>query len=145
MSQQIFRRNLIIALFINAAAFITTIAVISYANLTQDTGSWIRWTVQCFALLLVLPGMLRLKFRAYSWQGFIAMLYFIPAVLKFMSPQGDTGDTILLIATPSLAISAGYCSRWLQRLTADSESDVAEPTHSKTDNTNTLSERDNNE
>ena len=141
--QHIFRRNLIIALLINALSYLTTIAVITYANLTQDTGSWIRWIIQCLPLFLVLPGMLRFKFRAYSWQGFIVVLYFIPAVLKFMSPQGDTGDTLLLIATPAMAFSAGFCSRWLQRITADPISEAASDSNPSDNTQPSTNEREN--
>jgi len=95
-------------------AYATIIAIITTANLTEDTGSWIRWIIQCAPLLVVLPGLLMRHYRAFSWLCFIIILYFIPSVAKTMAVEGDWMDPIMLACTLIIFFGSAMCSRWIQ-------------------------------
>ncbi|MGI1678562.1 MAG: DUF2069 domain-containing protein [Cellvibrionaceae bacterium] len=97
-------------------AYLGMLAIISWVNLTEETGSWVRWCIQSFPLLMVLPGMIMKKYRAFSWLCFIIVMYFIPSVMKVMDPQGEWLDTLMLVFCIIIFITSAYTSRWMQRL-----------------------------
>lgn len=107
--------HLAIAKWTTWLAYAGILGIIIWVNLTEETGSWARWGVQSIPLLLVLPGMLLKKYRAYSWLCFITVMYFIPCVMKVMDPRGDWLDALMLTLSIIIFLSAAFTSRWMQR------------------------------
>lgn len=110
-------------------AYATIIAILTAVNLTEDTGSLIRWVVQCTPLLVVLPGLLMRRYRAYSWLCFITILYFVPSVVKTMSPQGDWMDPVMLVCTLIIFFGSAMCSRWIQTINNETNSNASNNHH----------------
>ncbi|MGH1469656.1 MAG: DUF2069 domain-containing protein [Cellvibrionaceae bacterium] len=109
-------QHLLIAKVITCSAYLGMLAIITWVNLTEETGSLTRWCIQSLPLLMVLPGMMLGKYRAYSWLCFIIVMYFIPSVMKVMDPQGEWLDTLMLTLCIIIFITAAYTSRWMQRV-----------------------------
>ncbi len=106
-------------LFVKSAtwvAYLGMITILSWVNATEELGSLARWVVQTLPLLIVLPGMIRGKYRAYSWLCFIIVMYFIPSVMKVMAPQGEWLDSLMLAFCVVIFITSAYTSRWMQRV-----------------------------
>jgi len=88
-----------------------------YLNLSQVHGSFSKWLMQSVPLLVVLPGLIRNNYRAYSWLCFIVLLYFTAYVAEVMSPLYVWTDAVALTFSVILFIGAMLTSRWLQRTT----------------------------
>ena len=73
------------------------------------------WVIQLVPLLLVLPGLLQRRPRAFIWLCFILLVYFIRAVEGVMASNRAWIDWWLLIGTVTLFITAMLTSRYLQR------------------------------
>lgn len=90
------------------------VAMFSWANLTETTGSWPRWLVQALPLALFIPGCWRGHFRTFSWLCFVVLFYFTAFVVSAMGPDVQISDIVGVIATVVLFCSAMMASRWRQ-------------------------------
>lgn len=71
---------------------------------------------QLAPLLLVLPGLIKTRFRAHSWLCFIIMVYFIAYAVEAVSPIGTLTDWLGLVLSVIVFVGAMMSSRLLQRL-----------------------------
>ena len=69
---------------------------------------------QSLPLLIVLPGLSRHYYKAYSWLCFITLIYFTAYVVEVGSPLREWTDYLGLILSMLLFISAMFTSRQLQ-------------------------------
>ena len=85
------------------------------------------FAIQVLPLLLVIPGMLRLKARSFLLAGLAAMLYFSHGVLLAVAPEHralgfwEVGFALALVMTTAFAV------RHLNRAGALSEPDDSQP------------------
>lgn len=100
------------------------VALFTWLNLTQEQGSTLRWTVQCVPLLMFVPGLLRQRYRSYSWLCFVVIFYLIPAITQVVmslgfrdaeQPATHWSDGVMLILATTLFFAATLSSRWLQQ------------------------------
>lgn len=106
--------NLVCGRILCWISYLTLILLFTVVNLTQDNGSFVRWLIQCFPLLIFLPGLIKQTHRAYSWMCFVTLFYFITGVTNSMSPLAAWTDIVMLVAASALFIGAAFTSRWLQ-------------------------------
>lgn len=103
-------------LLVSYAAYVLLIGVIIWDSIvTRQKWLWLPLILQVLPLLLLLPGMLRLYYRSYSWLCFLSLAYFTSYVIQVYSPTKLWHDWLGLIATIVIFISAMFASRWLQR------------------------------
>lgn len=111
------------------------VLIFTWINLTEESGSPIRWIIQCVPLLIFLPGLLRESHRSYSWLCFVVLLYFIPSVTQVVmtlgyrnaeQPAGHWTDGPILLLTIILFFAAALTSRWLQQWQLQTQNEVSE-------------------
>lgn len=110
---------------ITTTSLLLLVVIFTWLNLQQDSGSWIRWAVQCLPLLMFLPGVVINRYhRVYSWLCFVVVLYMIPAITQVVMSLGFRGaetpdshwtDWLILLLVFTLFFGATFTSRWLQR------------------------------
>lgn len=94
--------------------------------LESTTPNLIWFTIQVLPLLLVVPGILRLKARSFLLATLAAMLYFCHGVLQAVSVEDrllglwEVGFALALVLTSSFAV------RHLRMATASSEEEAKE-------------------
>ena len=87
-------------------------------NIINPDGKITLLLFQSLPLLVVLPGLYRNHYRAYSWLCFIVLMYFTAYVVEVGSPLREWTDVLGLILSVMLFISAMFTSRQLQRRTS---------------------------
>jgi uncharacterized membrane protein len=92
------------------------LGIFTYGFITNADHSWKLWLFQSIPLLLVLPGFIKVQFRAHSWLCFILLAYFVAYVVEVGPPQGELIDWAGLLFTVIAFIGAMMSSRLLQRL-----------------------------
>jgi uncharacterized membrane protein len=92
------------------------LALIIYTYAVDESHSWKLLIFQTFLLLLVLPGLIKARFRAHSWLCFIMLAYFIAYVVEVVSPQREVTDGIGLGLSIVIFVGAMMSSHYLQRL-----------------------------
>ncbi len=90
--------------------------IFTFNNFTQHWGSLTIWVVQCLPLLIFIPGILKSKYRTYSWLCFVLLVYFINTVVNAMASSVPLPTYILLALIVILFIVAMMASRWQQHL-----------------------------
>jgi uncharacterized membrane protein len=80
----------------------------------RESGSWQLWLVQTLPLAIFIPGLLRQRYRTYSWICFAILMYFTWSVTNAMAPWARWWDLLIVLLTVSIFISAMMVSRWLQ-------------------------------
>src|SRR5690554_523184 len=83
-------------------------------NIFAAGGSFKLWLVQCFPLLIFIPGLVQQRYRTYSWICFVILPYFTWAVVNVMSPLIRWHDIAVLVLSVIIFITAMMASRWLQ-------------------------------
>ncbi len=83
-------------------------------NTVAESGSWRFFLVQTLPLAIFIPGMVKQRYKTYSWLCFATLLYFTAYVVEVGSPMGTLSDIIGLVLSIVLFIAAMYTSRWLQ-------------------------------
>lgn len=78
------------------------------------------FALQAMPLLLLLPGLLRRRWRSYVWLCFILLLYFMNAVLALFAPGRLFIDWLILAAIIGLFVAAMLFIRWRRVELADS-------------------------
>jgi uncharacterized membrane protein len=109
-------KKLNLVLLLTYMGYFGLIGVMSFNCIVHDDHSWKLWIFQTIPLLLVLPGIIKQHFRAYSWLCFIILAYFIAYVVEVGSPIGDLSDWIGLTLSVIIFVGAMMSSRLLQRL-----------------------------
>ena len=71
-------------------------------------------TIVTLPLLLFLPGMARENYKSLSMLSFVALMYFIPAVVNVGKPDYDGLDVASLVLVSILFTSSMLFSRWAQ-------------------------------
>ncbi|WP_188149837.1 DUF2069 domain-containing protein [Teredinibacter waterburyi] len=114
------------ALRLTAILYIALIALLTYINLTFNSGPSIPiWLLQCGPLLLLLPGMLKRYHRSFSWLCFLLLLYFVKAVDGAFHPDANWTDAVFIGLCSVLFVTAMMAARWLPR--AILQSSLEEP------------------
>jgi uncharacterized membrane protein len=84
-------------------------------NIFSPEGSIPLLFFQSFPLLIVLPGLYRNYYKAYSWLCFIVLVYFIAYTTEVGSPLREWTDYLGLGLSVLLFITAMFTSRQLQK------------------------------
>lgn len=111
--QKIFRK-LTIGKAIFTASFVALLMLFTSLNIIRTDGGIALWLVQCVPLLIFVPGLLRQRFRSYSWVCFVILPYFTWSVVNSMGPFIRWSDVIVVILSSVIFLSAMMVSRWLQ-------------------------------
>ncbi|MFT7387004.1 MAG: putative membrane protein [Candidatus Endobugula sp.] len=98
------------------AAYIALVALMAYTFAINEAHSWKLLVFQCLPLALVLPGLIKMHFRAHSWLCFVILVYFMAYVVEVGSPIGEITDWIGLALSVVIFSGAMMSSRYLQRL-----------------------------
>jgi len=106
------KRKLHIALRINWFCYIGLLLLILVRNLFLEGGSISLWLVQTVPLLLVLPGLIKQRYRSYLWLCFILLLYITTSIVGVMMPTRDWQDGVMVVLSLILFFSAMMSSRW---------------------------------
>lgn len=104
-----------ISLIILTTAYFGILGIITWANLTEATGSVSRWVVQAVPLLLALPWMIARKPKAFIWLSYLTIMYFIGGVLAVANQHSTLLDAAFLSCAVIIVITGGFSSRFLQR------------------------------
>lgn len=107
-------RKLTIGKAIFTACFVALLLLFTSLNIIRPDGSIALWLVQCVPLLIFVPGLLRQRFRSYSWVCFAILPYFTWSVVNSMSPFIRWSDVVVVILSSVIFISAMMVSHWLQ-------------------------------
>ncbi|MCW8127028.1 DUF2069 domain-containing protein [Microbulbifer halophilus] len=105
-------RKLRIALRLNWICYLGLLLLFMVWNLSLPGGSIKLWILQTVPLLLVLPGLLKRRFRSYLWLCFILLLYITASIVDVTMPGRGWQDGILLLLSLTLFFSAMMTSRW---------------------------------
>ncbi|WHI50025.1 DUF2069 domain-containing protein [Microbulbifer sp. MLAF003] len=70
------------------------------------------WTIQTVPLLLVLPGLIKQRYRSYLWLCFILLLYITTSIVDVMMPTRGWQDGVMAALSLILFFSAMMSSRW---------------------------------
>lgn len=108
------KRKYLVARSICLTALLLLGALFTWANLTEVSGSWVRWCIQTAPLLLFIPGCWRGHYRTYSWLCFVVLFYFTGFVVQAMSPAAVWLDSLGVVLTLVLFCAAMMGSRWRQ-------------------------------
>ena len=84
-------------------------------NIINPDVSIILLLFQSLPLLVVLPGIYRNRYQAYSWLCFIILMYFTAYVVEVGSPLREWTDYLGLTLSILIFVSAMFTSRQLQR------------------------------
>ena len=95
--------------------YLALLSLLLLKNLFSPDGSIILLFFQSLPLLVVLPGLYRNHYKAYSWLCFIILIYFIAYVAEVGSPLREWTDYLGLILSVLLFVSTMFTSRQLQR------------------------------
>ncbi|MGS2717048.1 DUF2069 domain-containing protein [Eionea flava] len=98
------------------AAYAGLLGLMAYTFIINEDHTWKLWIFQSIPLLLVLPGLLKVHFRAHSWLCFVILVYFMAYVVEVGSPLAETTDWIGLTLSIIIFCGAMATSRGLQRL-----------------------------
>ncbi len=96
------------------ASFGALIGLFALNNLMASDGSLRFFLVQTVPLIIFVPGMVRRRYKTFSWLCFATLLYFTAYVVEVGAPSRTQGDSIALGLTVVLFIAAMLSSRWLQ-------------------------------
>lgn len=96
-------------------AYSLLIALFAYLCISDDKHSWQLLIFQSLPLLLLVPGIIRRHYRAYSWMCFIILAYFTVYSVEVVAPTGDVYDWLALILSIVIFCGAMMTSRGLQR------------------------------
>ena len=96
-------------------AYVGLFALMSYTFIINEAHTWKLWVFQSVPLLLVLPGLIALRYRAHSWLCFVILVYFTAYVVEVGSPFAETTDWIGLTLSIVIFCGAMISSRGLQR------------------------------
>lgn len=105
-------RKLRIALRLNWICYLGLLLLFMVWNLSLPGGSIKLWILQTVPLLLVLPGLLKRRYRSYLWLCFILLLYITASIVDVTMPGRGWQDGILLLLSLTLFFSAMMTSRW---------------------------------
>ncbi len=97
-----------------ALSYLGLLGLFVLTNLTRESGSWSLWLVQTLPLAIFIPGLLRQRYRTYSWICFAILIYFTWSVTNAMAPWAHWSDLVIVLLTVNIFISAMMVSRWLQ-------------------------------
>jgi uncharacterized membrane protein len=97
-----------------ALSYLGLLGLFALLNLVRESGSWQLWLVQTLPLAIFIPGLLRQRYRTYSWICFAILMYFTWSVTNAMAPWARWWDLLIVLLTVSIFISAMMVSRWLQ-------------------------------
>lgn len=97
-----------------ALSYLGLLGLFALLNLVRESGSWQLWLVQTLPLAIFIPGLLRQRYRTYSWICFAVLMYFTWSVTNAMAPWARWWDLLIVLLTVSIFISAMMVSRWLQ-------------------------------
>ncbi|QFT55759.1 DUF2069 domain-containing protein [Microbulbifer sp. THAF38] len=106
------QRKLHIALRINWFCYIALLVLIAARNLFIEGGSLALWLIQTVPLLLVLPGLIKQRYRSYLWLCFILLLYITTSIVDVMMPTRGWQDGAMVVLSLILFFSAMMSSRW---------------------------------
>lgn len=82
------------------------------AMLPEGTSFILVLAVKLTPLLLVLPGLLKDRLRAFIWLCFIDLLYFTQAVVEVFLSQGDILDLSITVLTVLIFCAAMVYIKW---------------------------------
>ncbi|WP_444904285.1 DUF2069 domain-containing protein [Microbulbifer sp. CnH-101-E] len=106
------QRKLHIALRINWFCYIGLLVLFAVRNLFIEGGSLSLWLIQTVPLLLVLPGLIKQRYRSYLWLCFILLLYITTSIVDVMMPTRGWEDGVMMVLSLILFFSAMMSSRW---------------------------------
>lgn len=109
-------RKLAIARRLNWVCYAGLLLLFAIWNLFLEGGSLVLWLLQTVPLLLVLPGMLKQRYRSYLWLCFILLIYICASIVDVMMPARGWQDGVLLVLSLTLFFSAMMASRWQRML-----------------------------
>ncbi|UHQ55033.1 MULTISPECIES: DUF2069 domain-containing protein [Microbulbifer] len=97
---------------LNWACYIGLLVLFAVWNLFLEGGSLALWILQTAPLLLVLPGMLKQRYRSYLWLCLILLVYICASIVDVMMAGRGWQDGALLALSLTLFFSAMMTSRW---------------------------------
>ena len=95
--------------------YLLLLCLLVTGNIINPDGSVTLLFFQSLPLLVVLPGLYRNHYKAYSWLCFIILMYFIAYVVEVGSPLREWTDYLGLTLSILIFVSAMFTSRQLQR------------------------------
>ncbi|RYZ81770.1 MAG: DUF2069 domain-containing protein [Moraxellaceae bacterium] len=106
-------------LWITHGSYIIFLLLMSWLNFQIANGgvtsSTIKlWFVKVIPLLIFVPGLLKKRYRTYSWLCFAILPYFI-WITPLVVGRGDWSDWTLVSLIVIIFIGAMMTSRWLQQ------------------------------
>lgn len=105
-----------VALFATYSLYSLLLLLFVYWNINRESGFMAGvLIVQTLPLVALLPGMLKNRYRSFSWLCFILLFYFIFAVERVFSSLRGLQDFIFVTIVVALFIASMMASRWLQR------------------------------
>lgn len=101
-----------IALRINWFCYVGLLLLIVVRNLFLEGGSILLWVIQTVPLLLVLPGLIKQRYRSYLWLCFILLLYITSSIVDLVMPARGWQNGVMAVLSLILFFSAMMSSRW---------------------------------
>lgn len=108
-------QKLYLALWMTHIAY-SCLLILFLVKIISHQYSWIFWLFQSLPLLILLPGLIKQRFRSYSWLCFVILAYFMAYVVEAGSPVADASDWLGLVLSVVIFLGAMMSSRYLQRL-----------------------------
>ena len=86
------------------------------SSLPEGTNMWPVLLIKLVPLLIVLPGLLLSKLRAYIWLCFIVLFYFTQSVVESFLSLGANIDLAITIITIVVFLAAMLHVKWQRQL-----------------------------
>lgn len=110
---------------ITRALYTTLLLCFCTWQLTRPTGpSYFFWFIQCFPLLIFIPGIKNNDPRALILLCFVVLMYFVKGVMGVVFPSRQWIDFALLSISILLFISAMLTSRWASMVQKQSHTEA---------------------
>ena len=106
--------------------FLLTVNLALYGPATVAATA-VAWLVQTLPLLILLPGLLKGRYRSHIWMCFVVLIYFVAVVPSLFSPGVKVYDYLMVATTVVLFIGSMLLARWqltLEQSTPNSEQGV---------------------
>jgi uncharacterized membrane protein len=95
-------------------SYILFLLSVSFLNFFPVNNGIELWLVKILPLLIFIPGIIKKKYRTYSWLCFAILPYFI-WITPLVMGRGSWGDWLLTLLIVILFISSMMTSRWMQQ------------------------------
>lgn len=110
---QKYRQKLSMARPIALTAYVLLIALIIYTEVHAEKFNLAVCALKLLPLLILVPGLIRQTFRAYSWLCFVCLVYFT-VIFPVAYTRSLWSDWLITALVTILFLSSMMTSRWLQ-------------------------------